>query len=164
LHRPDTVLIDHGWSPTVLINNGHYQSARRTRVPGATAGLGFPASDPAGSRVERVRLSQLSAVSIGVSALAVASRIDIASATVPSTDEAPCAPWLAEFNRRAAEQSPPEVPLPTCSGKSSRDPVPPRSEERNARQTACRQVRYNDNRSVAAKRQPLSSPPDPIRL
>ena len=35
--------------------------------------------------------------------------------------------------------------------------IPPRSDERNnARQTACRQLRYNDNRGTAAKRQPLS--------
>ena len=44
--------------------------------------------DPAGSRVDRFRLSQLSAVSVGVSALAVASRIDIASATLPSAGKA----------------------------------------------------------------------------
>jgi len=92
---------DRGWSPTVFSPEGiaspegHHASVRGTRVPEATSGLGWlptPLADPAGSGVDRFRLSQLSAVSVAVSALAVASRIGIASATVPPTGKAPCAP------------------------------------------------------------------------
>ena len=107
----------------------------RPGSPEATASLcrpAYPLPDPAGSCVEPIppvaaltdfRLSRLSAASI---APPCPSRILRASRGTPGQPrlydcstfrQKLCAPWLARFTCRAAQQSPPEIPLPSCSGQ-----------------------------------------------